>query len=242
MTTDKLARAIKKELTRNPKKTVALALVTLVALWFWAPLAWKWCGGDAGKKARKAELAAAREAKSAPSAANKPAVTDAPTAAPLVKVDWDKMLARMAQDPQMQTATLANPGRDPFVATRVEQQAVAEANTQEDGNDQTANKATAKATGTPADYGLLLQGTLITSKQPKATINGKTYGIGDVVTMKPGSDGAGGSSRGVSFELIEIAPRRIVLRHENQTYEVKLNTSSLAEGDVLTFGSQASSR
>ncbi len=241
MNADKLARAAKKELTRNPKKTIALGLVTLVAVWFWVPLAWKWLGGDASKaKSRKAAQVAAKVENALPSNTSKAGEIEPEVVPSVTKVDWEELLSRMARDPRMQTAALVTAGRDPFLATNVEKQAVAEANAVEAENGNVSAVA-APVELTPENVGLVLQGTLITSRNPQATINGKAYGVGDKVTVKADATGSA-RLKDTEFEVLEIAPRRVVLRHENRTYEVILGGAALAEGDVLKFGSQASSR
>ena len=49
MKLDKLARQLRRDVAASPKKAVALGLMVLVALYFWAPMVWKWIAPDQGK-------------------------------------------------------------------------------------------------------------------------------------------------------------------------------------------------
>ncbi|HTN74866.1 MAG TPA: hypothetical protein VL096_06450 [Pirellulaceae bacterium] len=244
MNADKLAKALKKELTRNAKKSIALALVTVVALWLWAPLAMKWFGTESPKaraKARKAAAAAKVELANAD-----PASTTTPTAErplPIVKspaaaLQWQELRTRLSHDENMQTATLPAASRDPFAVTKVEQQALPV----EVPQDYSGGKpAMVTSETTPADLGLVLQGTLISTRSRRAVIAGRTYSVGDMV--KPRStDLTQTVTLSIEYQLTEVGPRHVVLLRNGNSYELKLVNPTLADGDQLTFDAQSDSR
>ncbi len=239
--TDKLAKQLKKELTRNLKKTAALGLVTLVALWFWAPLVWKWVGGDPKKKARKAAAVAAQAADAAPEATATP--TDAaPAAAPVPKIHWDQLLTRISGDENMATATLKPGARDPFKVTTVEEQVVATAPLVE-GAPNTPVRAAAVQDPTPESMGLVLEATFVSRQTRRATINGKNYRVGQSVPVKPSEQAASAegentteSSKPLAYTVKTIEARRVILTRQGKEFPLVLKRETLTDDEQLSFG------
>ncbi len=228
MNTQKLAKQLKKELTRNPKKTAALALVSVVALWFWAPLATKWFGG--AKKPKRPVAAAVAE-----TPAVEPPAAAGPASTP--QIAWDKLLEQIAADQRMASATVDATGRDPFAVTATEQsQAVAP-----------ANPAAAAAVGAPAissdptpeSLGLMLQGTLVAGNMRQATVNGKRYREGSRIKLAPQA-GSATSGPLIEFEVTQIEARQVTLARNGKEYSLALKLQPLGEGEQLTFGTYSS--
>jgi hypothetical protein len=68
---------------------------------------------------------------------------------------------------------------------------------------------------TPAEAGLALGSTLVSAHRKIAEINGKSYGLNErVQIVKDALD--------VSFRIVEIQPRRVVLERNGQLYELKI--------------------
>lgn len=240
--TSKLIKQLKKELTRNTKKTVALGLVTLVALWFWAPLAWKWIGGDAKKKkSRQAAVAAAAE-----TAASAAAATEAakPVAKATPQFDWRELLDRIGKDELMTTARLPRNVRDPFGATPAEKQALAVAPLVTPGvPGAPAVARPVQIDPTPDEVGLKLEATFISGHVRRAVISGKTYRQGDRVRIASAGSNANSSSDptdgDLEYELKVIEAKRVVLARREQEFPLMLKRETLDENDQLTFGTVA---
>jgi hypothetical protein len=223
--TAKLAKTLKKELTRNPKKTAALGLATLVALWFWAPLMWKYFAGSPKKSVAKAEAVQNSPPANAPVATPAPTDKQAEKAAKII-IAWDKLIEKLEQDEQMRTAALPPNSRDPFVVTKVEQQVVASV----PSDVGTALAPAAEPTDlTPRAAGLVLEGTLISSHGKRAMISGKLYREGEAVRLPkgaapatPAAEAAPKEDKTTQFRVETIAPRRVVLVRDDKRYELAL--------------------
>lgn len=240
MNASKLAKQLQKELTRNPKKTAVLGLVTLVAIWFWGPLIWKYTAGGKKAKAKPKQAAAATAVAGASTPAAAP-VSEAKPAAP--RINWEQLLEQIAQDPRMQTATTPRGQRDPFSLTAAE--LLAQQQQQQAERDAAAALPVAGATApvravpvtdpTPDSLGLVLQGTLVSHTSRKATISGRTYRPGDVVRIAPAAGAENTTAPTIEFTVEQIERRRVVLERNDKQYELALVKESLAEGDELTF-------
>jgi hypothetical protein len=237
--TDKLAKQLKKELTRNPKKTIALGLVTVVALWFWAPLIWKYCGGSKSS-AEKAPVADA-----APIAAQPATDPNNKGPAPTPKIDWDKLLERIAADERMLSAILPKGARDPFATTEQEEKVVV-ANSTPDAAGNAAKPVTLSDPD-PVALGLVLQGTFVSSRTQRATISGKTYRVGSAVKVAAstaqqgspdGSQSQAAEQKLIAFQLDLIDVRRVVLSRNGKQYTLAIKRPSLNEEEQLTLAPQ----
>lgn len=223
MNTQKLAKQLKKELTRNPKKTAALALVSVVALWFWAPLATKWLGGS--KKPKRPVAAAVATPVETPTA-------EAGTT-PTPHVAWDKLLERIAADERMASATVDVKGRDPFAVTAVEQSQTLMV--QSPAATAAVGAPAISSDPTPESLELTLQGTLVAGQMRQATINGKRYREGSRIKLAPP---AGSATNGppIEFEVTQIEARRVTLARNGKEFTLALKIQPLGEGEQLTFG------
>lgn len=111
MSADKLASTFKRELLRNKKKSAILAVMCLVALYFWAPLVWGWLAPE-GDEAALGEVVAIEEV--APSAVS--TVVEAPSrAARRRETPWQDLLKAIEEDERMTSATLSAVTRSPFL-------------------------------------------------------------------------------------------------------------------------------
>lgn len=111
MSADKLASALKRELSRNKKKTAILGVMCLVACYFWVPLVWRWVAPSNGTST--------------------PAVTESPADSGVAvvvqaadtasshgsrrrEIPWQELLNMIRQDDRMNSAALPETGRNPF--------------------------------------------------------------------------------------------------------------------------------
>jgi hypothetical protein len=233
---DKLARQLKKELTRNPKKTIALALVTVVALWFWAPLALKWMGGDAKARAKQAALTAARAAQANPVV--DPAAPTEPAAPTAPKIDWAQLLDQIKNDQYMASGTLAADARDPFAATAVEQIAATPTTTTEGSPTVTRPMV---IDPTPESVGLTLEGTFVSRRTRKATISGTTYLQGALVEVStaPASNAGAPPTKdpeAIVYQLISVDSHSVKLSRNGKEYELVLEVEPLSKEEQVSFG------
>jgi len=85
-----------------------------------------------------------------------------------------------------------------------------------------AEKGAAKMPAiTPSAAGLVLSGTIIGPDRRVARIGGKTYTLGQIIdVVKPKEkDGEGAT---ISFQLIDIQPRRAILEADGNRYELTI--------------------
>lgn len=234
MNASKLAKQLKKELTRNTKKTVALGLVTLVALWFWAPLVIKWFGGNSNKKPKA--VAAAVET---PVAVSADPATEATAPKALPTIAWNLLIDHIAKDELMATATLPASARDPFALTAMEQQEVAASTPAAVPDASGVVTATVRVDATPGELGLKLEATLVTGRSRRSVISGKTYREGDVVRIASVANPAAGTSattEAIEFVVKSVEQARVVLVRNDKEYPLVLKRESLEGDDQLTVG------
>jgi hypothetical protein len=242
--TDKLAKQLKKELSRNPKKTATLAIISIVAVWMWGPLAWKWIAGDESKTSSQ-QVAAKSEA-TAKTTSRTPVPTPDEAASAkkkLPKFTWKELLSKIDRDDRMQPATLAALPRDPFTMSAAEQKLVDALPSDETNIASTVPRVT-PAEPTPESLGLKLEGTLITGQRRRATISGEAGEEGKRIKFKvapagavpPGVLNADGMLE-VEFLLELVEPRRVVIVRNDKQYELTLVRATLSGDDELVFGS-----
>ena len=227
MNAKRLTRRLRRELTTNPKKAAVLGLLLLVALYFWAPLLWRWIDrGDS--QAKPAQAAATAEGKppvlgalapSPKSARGRNSTTQDKKPPP--SRPWDELARWIEEDPRMKPVGELSSCRDPFHAVARE---VAEKPKSEQ-----IKAAEAAAAMTPEKLGLVLSSTLIGPQRRTALIGGRAYEQGR--TIHCAKDG-----RQFEFTLSEVHPRRIVLVREGKRYELTIPQPA-ASGRLELYGS-----
>ena len=90
MRLDKLGKKLRREIAASPKKAALLGLITVAALYFWAPLVLGWLGKDKATPSAEPTPAAAAEP-SATQPAPPTAVADAPPSLP----SWEQVVQWM---------------------------------------------------------------------------------------------------------------------------------------------------
>ena len=208
-----LIRKLRREVTANPKKTGILAVISVAAIWFWIPLVAKWCGATKGAPLAAAPAASpASGPASAPTTAVTPVVQD-PTPPPTSPCErWQVVAERLDRDPRMKATGEFGRWRDPFGPSASELAAAERAAIQ-----QQREKTTKIQRPTPSAAGLVLSSTMVRPAGSVAMINGIAYHEGSLV---PAGE--------AGFRLVEIRPRHVVLVHDNQHYELHLNSVEIA--------------
>lgn len=208
----KLIRRLRRETKANPAKAAALAVVLLVAIWFWAPLVIRWCSPAAASSDEAvAPIATAEPTASRPSVAPAGGSVSA-TATTTPPVTWQRLVQRIEQDPRMQPNRQPGHGRDPFGPSAAEL-AAAKVKQQQ----QSKIKRVPPAELLPADAGLVLNSTLVGSGRRMAMIGGEPYWEGDIVPASHGTDG---------FRLVEIYPRQVVLERQGKHYGLEIKSTN----------------
>lgn len=206
MTFSKLLRQIRREALRNPKKAAILGVLFLVALYFWAPLVWEWIPkGEASADSAFSEISTDVGAPIPGAISGPSGETDArngQTAVP--KFAWTQLDQWMKQDPRTTPAEDFFEQRDPF-AVRV--------HTDDERSEEETESI--EALLTPERLGLRLSSTVIGTGRRVALIGGQVYRPNDVVKTRR-------DDSTIEFEVVEVLPRRVVLRRNGQQYELSI--------------------
>jgi hypothetical protein len=213
---DKLARQLRRDISASPKKSAALGLMLVVALYFWAPMVWGWMKPGSGKAQA--------------SAADGVILDDDPVDPVAVAhkskhvFSWEKIRKAVAADPRMTPALLDPDWRDPFRYHANQQGG-------EQGIAAAALSQPKVPEVDPTGAGLVLTSVAIGPRRRSATITGETYREGE--TIKPaGADGQPMPS--VEFRLVKVGYHGVELERSGRTYQLELKRASLAQGDEIT--------
>lgn len=182
MAKSNLATRLTKELRRSPKKTAVLALMFVVALWFWAPLAWKWVAPQSGEAAAAGAASDVLAAAPSPSPAGvaTTAAPSAPTSASAL--NWKELADVLENDPLLASARMHEKLADPFAVPLAEKPAASD---NETVNDE-LQAAASETKLSPAQLGLVLRSTITGGRHAVATINGRSCRVGDVLAVPAG--------------------------------------------------------
>lgn len=209
MKLDRLARQLRRDISANPKKAAALGLMVLVAIYFWAPLVGGWMGKSGSDRTVVAEGLILEDEPVDPVAQARRARQVFP---------WEKVRKLVQSDPRMTPAAFQTSWRNPFqkLDQAVEQTTQPEPRTQASDID-------------PALAGLTLTGVAIGPRVRAATISGKTYKEGEIVSPL-----AGGQPSTVEFQLSRVDYFEIELVRNGKTYILELKRPQLSPGDEIS--------
>ena len=224
MDLSKLGTQLVKEAEKNPVKAGALGLLTLVALWFWAPLVWAWI--------RPADATPAAAADATPATAANPAAAATVAAAP-EQFDWQGLVRARRLDAKMGVAAWNANARDPFREIVVKAAPV-----EKPMEAVVTNVAPPPATKSFAEFGLVLQGVMLGNKSKSATISGYTLPLG--ATFAVDRDGkilkkvgpATSDATITRIEVREIRANEVVLVSEGKEYPLPLRKRSSSSGTI----------
>lgn len=223
MSLQKLRNQLAREFARNRAKTAALAGLTLVALYMWAPLVMRTISGRSGKQApaerSEQDDGVVRET-SQVVARVEPAAGD---------WEWQSLERWMQQDEYMRPARLPESLRDPFLVAApapAEQPQVIE----QPPNSTALPSPTRPVPLTPSQAGLQLRAIVVGPRLRSANISGMSYGEGETVraAIQP-SEGADESE--AEFLVVVIESNCVVLERHGARYQLELTSSGERKDD-----------
>jgi hypothetical protein len=212
MNLGKLSKRLRKELLANPKQAVVLAIVCVIACWFWSPLLLKWFKGKGKSQIARSNPATETEntiAKAEP------------------QRSWFDIYAWRQADPLTRSAPLQDETRDPF---RLPKPVMAghEEEEEEEQNDQPI-----AAPVHLEKLSLKLEAIIYSGSRRLAQINGLTVKENDEVPIN-GEDEAGEkASAKLVGRVVAIHPTEVVLEVGRQSLRLSLQPKLLGRGEVV---------
>lgn len=199
----KLVKKLQKDLKKSPGKAAVLALLLVVALWFWAPLLTNLFANGNAKPATSASTS---------NVANDSASTGTPTPTqPLYT--WKQIADAIDADSRMKPTEPMALARDPFHRIEKEQP-------QEEPGEVVALPPEIPDVS-PGDAGLVLNSTILGTRRQVARINGKSYRKGERIVAAMGD-------QPLEYEVVQIGPRSVALVLGDREYELKMQKSTAA--------------
>jgi len=215
---------LRRDLTANPKKAAALALMVAVALYFWGPLAWKYVKASGAKQNSKANMASL-------------ILTDDPVepsqqtkGGSRTRFRWEKVRQLIQQDPQMLSATFDVGWIDPF-GKPATAPGEAEPMVETPMEDPTATAAAAAAVD-PQSLGIALGGVMIGPRSRFATINGETCREGEVISVADKRD----KTLTYEFRVLKVSRHSVQLEMGGRIFTLELSQPRLGHGDDFERG------
>jgi len=204
-------------MTANPKKAVILGLMVVVAIYFWAPLIWKWTAKD-----NAVANVNTVTPKGAQPVATPPTKEAAPKEVPRPKCPpWQQIVQWIQSDSRTAPAPPLSTTRDPFQKPK---SAVAETKVEEEARPQ-------PPVLTPAGVGMVLTGTIIGPQLRIARISGKSYHEGQTIEIVKEK-----GKLHATFTLLEVHDRRAVLESQGERFELAIPEPSKS-GKMELLGS-----
>jgi hypothetical protein len=215
MNLGKLTKRLRKELLAHPKQAAVLAIVCLVACWFWSPLLLKWFSGNAAVATAplKADLTVS---------SNQVAATNEEQ-----KHSWIEIHRWREADPLAHPFSLPAGSRDPFESRKP---AIA---------DQVADQAKTKNPEPtvenvplrPDGLGLKLEAIVYGGSRRLAQINGQTVKENDEVTLAGETKQAAGPK--IVGRVLEIRSNEVLLDFSGYPILLSLQPKVLGRGEVV---------
>ena len=205
------AKKLSKELGRNKKKTAVLALISVIAIWFWVPLVWKWVAPEG---AVDHSVAPTVEANS--NQIQQPAESGAKPS-PVVELNWQNLKELFESHQLMSTAELRAELASPFCADEPDQESTPSFEPEQIEEEPVEDEVVSALT--PAQLGLSLSSTITGSNIRLAIINGKTARIGTTIVIPDGVTP-------VELTLVDILPNSVVLSSGSGLHELRRATAS----------------
>jgi len=214
----KIGKKLKREAANSPGKAAVLGLVCLVAIYFWAPLLYRWTvkSGDATTASAPdvAAMPSSAIAATTPGAIAPGAPANSPNAAESSQpsTDWQTTLQQIETDPDMKPAVYERE-LEPFAGPPAE------------GKSQVADLDVSPAPVaekvTPGSLGITLVGTLVGPERRAARIGGKTLLVGQTIEVVKGTER-------YQFTLTDVQRDRVVLMREGERFELRVKPSAPA--------------
>lgn len=219
MKLDKLARQIRRDIFASPKKAAALGLMSVVALYFWAPMVWGWIGTKGSKPLTAAEAGVILE--------DDPVDTVALASKARLVFHWEKIRKQIAADPHMTPAVFQTSWQNPFRKT-------VQTGEEQTPSQQPQTTTDPLAAADPASAGLTLTSVAISPKVRSATISGDVYREGEIIEL----ESPDGTVSAVQFKLVRVEYHEVELERLGKTYKLTLSRARLAQGDEIIRSGQ----
>lgn len=210
----KLSKRLRKELLANPKQAAVLAVVCLVAIWFWSPLLLKWYRGKTA-------------APPTATGTSEPAAPLAAVAKEARQYSWLQVQAWRSADPLTRPAPLPAEARDPFRSLQV----VARSNKQDDDSGAEREQTVAEQQVAPEKLGLVLQAIVYGGSRRLAQISGRTVQENDEIRL--GVKKETSTAAEIVGRVTTIHPNEVVLDIGGNTVRLRLQSKLLSHGDVV---------
>jgi hypothetical protein len=214
-----IIRRLEREVRGNPTKAAGLGVLLLIAGYFWAPLIAQLFGSGGPATPAPANVAAAPQPPA--QAIIVPSLQKA-AGGEVLAYDWQRYAKLIDDDSRMDGSAPLPEGSDPFR----EDQPIVEAETSL-AAEAVEESEPEEAPITPAEAGLVLGTTLVSTNKKVAEINGRSYGINDQVKTAKGDLDA-------NFRVLEIYPRRVVLERLGKRFELKIPRPLVDGAETLT--------
>lgn len=210
MNLGKLSKRFRRELLANPKQAAVLAIVSLVALWFWSPLLMKWFNGKAKASIAKSEPVTPVEmmAKSEP------------------QRSWFEIHRWRQADPLTRSASLAAEARDPFQLPKT---MVAAQQADEGAGTEPARTATVE----PQRLNLKLEAIAYSGSRRLAQINGLTVQENEELAMGNEGEEEDGVRSNATGRVVAIHRTEVLLEIGGQPVRLSLPPKLLGSGEVV---------
>ncbi len=216
MNLSKIGKKLKREAANSPGKAAVLGLVCLVAIYFWAPLLYRWTvkSGDTTPTASP-DVSAVHSSAPAAMAAAVPGTgatttkSNAPET-PQPSTDWQKTLQQIESDPDMKPAAFER-DIEPFAGPP------AEAKSQVADLDVAPPPVAEKIT--PGGLGITLVGTLVGPDRRAARIGGKTVLVGQSIEVVKGTER-------YQFTLTDVQRDRVILMRDGERFELTVKPAA----------------
>jgi len=207
---DRLGSRLFREITVSPKKATILGLLLLVAVWFWAPLVWKWLTPKSTSSDETTTPA------STPPSGAKPVALDAAgdEQSEAEKHSWKEVSQWIKSDPRMTAATDLPGRRHPFDPVEPPPSKTVPVDEKKQKETELA-VALAQSIPDPESLGLVLSSTIVGTDGRAALVNGRTYRVGATIQLDH-------EGKPIEFRLTEIRSDSIVLQRRKKQFEVRL--------------------
>ncbi len=219
---EKLSKQLQRELKRNPKQASILALLGLVAVWFWLPLILPKDDAVSSPVVTPPPNTSAATTSTASVVSSTSGTTTIGTATSPSSVTsavkaqrWDEVLSEIDSDPMMQPITVltaATLDRSPFAMYHDPKKIEAERQEAAEAEVAKVVVPVVEPVVTPEEAGLDVSGTIVSRTRGSATINGQAYRQGDLVEGKSG----------VEFKLVTVESSGVVLERKGKLFVVTI--------------------
>ena len=213
-----LHQRVGRELTRSPKKTLALLLVSLVAVYVWFPFIWEKPVESEQEPPRvstsslQSEIGLVSSEVSEMESREQSKVDERKS-----EMDWKFLLEQLNAEPFMKPLRIAQAMRDPF-SFSARQEKDMESREQIGLGTRTAQENAAAIR--PQDLGLALDSTVVSSRARSARISGRVYREQAVIRVR--HENHESNVPFVEFRLAHVGSRHVILERTGEEFKLAI--------------------